>query len=571
MSSPAEQIKERLDLVELVGSYIKLEKSGANYRANCPFHSEKTPSFYVSPARQIWHCFGCNAGGDHFKFVMDMDGVEFIEALRILAERAGIEIKREDPKLRSERTRLLSLMDEATNFYENNLMVRKDVGEYLKARGMEGQTAKKFRLGYAQSSWDSLAKHLASKGYKNDEMEKAGLVLKSDKAGGGYYDRFRARVMFPIADSSGRIVGFSGRIYEEDAKGQKDADAKYINTPQTILYDKSKVLYGFHEAKNDIRKQNSCVLVEGQMDLIMSHQAGVKNAVALSGTALTPHQLNFVKRLADNVITCLDMDEAGLKATERSIELALNSGFEVRAMPLPSGKDPADLIKENKEKWISLVLEAEPIISFYLNVLKEQNSDARQLKSEVEKKVLPYVIKVASEIERAHWVGEIAKTLGIREEPVWKEIEKIKLPKDSEPQEVREGMRKTRRDLLEERLIGIALWKREETKNILVDCKPEWFSQARSFLFQKAVSADANLLEEHYPKKLALEAELLYSGMGNFDEETQTLSKELYKEHIRAKLALLAEDIREQEEKENQEELKKKLEEFKDLSSQLNR
>lgn len=442
MSSPVEQIKERLDLVELVGSYIKLEKSGSNYRAVCPFHSEKTPSFFVSPARQIWHCFGCNAGGDHFKFVMDIDGLEFPEALRLLADKAGVELKRQDPKLRSERLRLLKLMDEATSFFEENLKEESKVGEYLKSRGMEGEIAKRFRVGFAKDSWDSLLKHLLGKRYKYGEIEKVGLVIsKSDDkryASGDlrYYDRFRSRIMFPIFDFSGRPVGFSGRIFSshgssssmtsstKDSEGNRFRShtaveeniepAKYINSPQTILYDKSKILYGFDKAKTEIRKQNACVLVEGQMDLIMSHQAGVKNAVALSGTALTPVQIKFIKRLADTLVTSLDMDEAGMRATERSIGLALDSGLEVRAVPLPEGKDPADIIAQDKTKWQNLVAGAKPIISFYLDFLHSKITDGRKLKQEVEKIVLPYVARVSSEIERAHWVTEVARTLGIK-------------------------------------------------------------------------------------------------------------------------------------------------------------
>src|SRR3989338_1160057 len=295
MTTSVEQIKEKLDIAELVGSYVKLQKAGVNFKALCPFHTEKTPSFYVTPSRQIWHCFGCSAGGDIFRFVMNIEGVEFPEALRILAEKAGVVLERQDPKLRSERTRLLDLLEAAASYYEKNLLERSDVGSYLKERGMTGETAKSFRLGYSFNSWDGVVNHLKQKGFKPEEIERAGLAIKSEKET-GHYDRFRSRIMFPLFDGAGRIVGFSGRIFEKDLSAEnKEAEpAKYINTPQTALYDKSCLLYGFDKAKTEIRKKNSAIVLEGQMDLIMSHQSGVLNAVAVSGTALTPrHFINL--------------------------------------------------------------------------------------------------------------------------------------------------------------------------------------------------------------------------------------------------------------------------------------
>ena len=362
MTSPIEEIKSRLSIVDLVQAYIKLEKAGVNFKARCPFHNEKTPSFFVSPSRQAWHCFGCSSGGDHFEFVQKIENVEFPEALRILAEKTGVILHREDPQIRSERTRLLNLLNDAAKFYETNLVRRKDVGLYLSERGMTGETAKHFRLGYAEPGWENLLGHLKTKGYSEFESEKVGLAIK--KEGGGYYDRFRSRIMFPLFDSSGRTVGFSGRIFEKDASGQKDADSKYVNTPNTIFYDKSKLLYGFDRAKSEIRKQDTVILVEGQMDLIMSHQAGVMNAVAVSGTALTPEHLRSVRRLADNLIMSFDMDAAGINASERGVALAFAQGFDVKAIVLPHGKDPADLILDNPEEWKNLAASAKPVIEF---------------------------------------------------------------------------------------------------------------------------------------------------------------------------------------------------------------
>lgn len=569
MPSPVEQIKEKIDIVELIASYIKLDKAGANFKALCPFHSEKTPSFYVTPARQIWHCFGCNAGGDVLRFVMNIENIEFPEALRILADKAGIELRREDPKLRSERTRILDLLNDATRFYEKNLFERKDVGAYLKERGLTGETAKSFRLGFAKNSWDGIVSYLRSREYKFEEIEKAGLAIKSEKDA-SFYDRFRARIMFPLFDASGRIVGFSGRIFERDVESREpEALAKYINTPQTLLYDKSRILYGFDRAKSEIRKQNTCVILEGQMDLIMSHQAGIAYAVAVSGTALTRFHLNILKRLSDTLILSFDMDAAGFDATTKSIDEALKTGFDIKVVNLESSKDPADIIKEDSELWKKALAETKPIIPFLLEQLSQKNQDPRSLIKEVGRMVLPYVAKVSSELDRAYWVGKVANFLKIREEAVWQELEKMKIPKASLPdQSASLRIVKSRRDLLEERLIGLVCWKRDMFKEELIQQIVEWFSAGRQSLFRAGFLNKGT--QDHYVKKMALEAELIYAEHEDLAEEVKSLAKELQKEHIKEGLLRLSDAIRVSEEGGNDSELEKTLKEFQELSSQLN-
>lgn len=576
MASPVEEIKEKLDIAELVGSYVKLEKAGQNFKALCPFHSEKTPSFYVTPARQIWHCFGCNQGGDVFRFVMNIEGIEFPEALRLLAQIAGVQLHREDPKARSEKTRLLDLLDDAAKFYEKNLVERKDVGAYLKERGMTGETAKSFRLGYAINSWEGLISYLRKVGYKPEEIEKAGLAVKSEKDE-GYYDRFRARVMFPLFDSTGRAVGFSGRIFEKDLaqSGSQDQEpAKYINTPQTALYDKSRVLYGFERAKTEIRKKNSAVILEGQMDLIMSHQAGVANAVAVSGTALTVQHLIALKRLCDTLIMSFDMDSAGFEATKKSVDLALSAGFEIKVASIPSAKDPADLIKDNPKGWSEALDKAEPVISFLLKILAVKFPDSLAFKKEVSRIVLPYIASVGSEINRAHWVSASARAMQIREESVWQELEKLKSKKrvgnnaaKEQASDILPRHARTRRGLLEERLIGLAVWKKAELTAVLSECRPEWFSPERRPIFESSMTG---VSEDHYFKKLALEAEVVYASCVDIVEEVKGLAKELKKEHLKETLVNLGESIKERERSGNKEDLQKKFEEFKLISSELN-
>ncbi|KKP98393.1 MAG: primase protein [Candidatus Nomurabacteria bacterium GW2011_GWA1_36_15] len=273
INSPVQQIKERLSIEEIVSSYIKLEKAGANFKARCPFHNEKTPSFFVSPDRASYYCFGCGAKGDIFSFIEEFEGLDFKGALKILAERAGIPLVQYSKEKEGEKEKLYRAMEEATKFFEKNLAENKKILEYLKSRGLEEKTIGDFKIGFSLLDWRTLFEYLKSKGFSDKEIELAGLVKKTEK---GFYDRFRGRIMFPISDSSGRIIAFSGRIFEDDGKS-----AKYLNSPDTPIFSKSAVLYGLDKAKESIRKNNFSILVEGQMDLILSHQAGFRNTVAI--------------------------------------------------------------------------------------------------------------------------------------------------------------------------------------------------------------------------------------------------------------------------------------------------
>ena len=571
MTTPVEQIKEKLDIAELIGSYVKLQKAGVNFKALCPFHTEKTPSFYVTPSRQIWHCFGCNAGGDIFRFVMNIEGVEFPEALRILAEKAGVVLERQDPKIRSERARLLDLLESAASYYEKNLYERKDVGVYLKERGMAGETAKSFRLGYALNSWDAALSHLRQAGFKPEEVERAGLAIKSEKDS-GHYDRFRARIMFPLFDGAGRIVGFSGRIFEKDLSSEnKEAEpAKYINTPQTVLYDKSKMLYGFDRAKTEIRKKNSALILEGQMDLIMSHQAGLTNAVAVSGTALTPQHLVNLKRLCDTLIMSFDSDSAGFDATQKSVDLAVGAGFEIKIARVSGAKDPADLIKENPQNWFKAVEQASPFVSFLLETLALKNQDPLVFKKEVGRVALPHIASMQSEIDKAHWVGVVSAALKMREENLWQEISRLRRKSPQKSANIIGSAPKirSRRSLLEERLIGLAVLKKADLNSEFAGCNPEWFSSERRGIFESILNGIPS--EDHYVKKLALEAEVVYSAPDKLADELKSLIRELKKENLREKLTELGDSVKNLEISGNKEELEKKFSEFRAVSSELN-
>jgi len=462
-SNNVEQIKNRLNIVDVVGSYVKLEKAGGNFRARCPFHNERTPSFFVSPVRDTFHCFGCNKGGDIFTFTEEMEGVDFKGALKVLAERAGVELKYSDPKEKSEKDRLHQLLEATTFFFQSNLIANKDALAYLYKRGVKPETLKEFRIGFALDDWHALRNYLSEKGFTEAEMEKAGVVISSAR---GYHDRFRSRIMFPISDSAGRIAAFTGRIFGK----QDDATGKYINSPETSLYNKSSILYGYDKAKTEIRKSNSAILVEGQMDLIMAHQSGSKNTVAASGTALTAQHVKLIHRLADTLVLALDGDSAGLAAADRGAHIALSDGMDVRAVVMPDGSDPADVILKGGDVWERQIKEAKHIINFYLEILKGQDPDPRTFRLSVGKKVLPLVKRMSNKIDQSHFVDEISVVLGIPTEAVREELEKAEIDnvitkdttKDKENAPVHVELE--RKDVIKEQILSVLLWQKEQNK-----------------------------------------------------------------------------------------------------------
>jgi DNA primase len=479
MSSLIDQIKERVDIVDLISGYLKLQKSGVNYKARCPFHNEKTPSFFVSPERQIWHCFGCHAGGDIFSFVRQIEGIEFADALRILAARAGIELHHRSPEYKqfqTARTRLYEICELATKFFEKQLWESKTGREalmYLRERGLTDDSIKSFRLGYAPDSWQALGNFLG-RGFSNEEILAAGLVVKkSDNLKLGFYDRFRSRIIFPIFDLNGQVVGFSGRIFPEAAlatTGDQNAGAKYINTPQTLIYDKSKILYGLDKAKLDIRQKNKCLVVEGNIDVIMSHQVGVTNTIASSGTALTDSHLKIIKRYTDNLDLCFDADSAGALATERGVDLALARGFNVGIVAIdePGLKDPADYVKKYGQKWAEFSQKSKPFLEFYFETARKSFDITTALgKKLLTQKLMPFLASLVNKVEQAHWVSEIALALKVKEDVIFQQLSLVK-PISFESQEednfaTTEG---EKFDVLEEGVLALIMRKPQLISNI---------------------------------------------------------------------------------------------------------
>lgn len=425
MSSHVEQIKERLPIQEVIASYIKIEKAGGSIKARCPFHNEKTPSFFISPDRGTYYCFGCGAKGDIFSFVEQFENVDFKGALKILADRAGVVLTPENPTVLSEKDRLYRIMEYATKFYQKHLSENPPALDYVRGRGLTDATIQEWRLGLAVDQWSSLYDSLRQKA-SDAEIEKAGLIKKREGAQ-GYYDRFRSRIMFPFLDPSERPVAFSGRHFGEE----KPDAAKYLNSPETPLFHKSSLLYGYHKAKTAMRLKNYALLVEGQMDLLMCHQSGYANTVATSGTSLTGDHLDIIKRLTDNVVIAFDGDGAGMRASTRAWELALTKGMNVSILALPKGLDPADALVKDPALFEKALHEKQHIIDFHLahivesvkNLSNAGSTETLQIKARLLKTtVIPYIAALESVIEQSHFVKKVSDVLGIDEQAVWSDV-----------------------------------------------------------------------------------------------------------------------------------------------------
>ncbi len=412
MSQITEDIKSRIDIVDLISEYMPLTQAGSNFRGLCPFHREKTPSFMVSPDKQIFHCFGCSASGDIFEFIKKIESVEFGDALRVLADKANVKIDYNyNPDLSNKKTRILDILKESVDYYHDKLFQSDDAKiarDYLAKREIEKETSDLFGLGYSSEAWDDLYNHLKSKKFEDADIESAGMIIKSDK-GYKFYDRFRGRLMFPISNAFGQVVGFTARILTSD-----QTQAKYINSPQTMVYDKSNILYNIDLAKNEIKSKGYTILVEGNIDAISSYVSGAKNVVATSGTALTIEQVKLLKRYSSNLMIAYDGDSAGLKATFRIIDNALSQSMNVKIISLPKDIDPDNLIKEDKAKWFEAIKNAKPIMDFvFSKVLSSINFSDIFAKKLAIQKLLAFIAKFRDEIERESYLKKLSEIVDI--------------------------------------------------------------------------------------------------------------------------------------------------------------
>ncbi len=471
-----DKIKQKIDIVELISEYVPLKKTGRNYKACCPFHNEKTPSFIVSPERQIWHCFGCQKGGDVFRFLMERENMEFVEALRFLAQKAGVTLtQRADTGLGKTKERIYQINHLASEYYHYLLLhhkVGKKALSYILGRGLKERALETFKIGYAPDSWDSLLKYLIGKGYKKEEIEEAGLIIKNEK-GTDYYDRFRHRLMFTLKDHRNNVVGFAGRIFDSNSKEaplRQDfaGQAKYINTPETPVYIKGNVLYGLDITREAIKKANQAIVVEGEIDLIASWQEGVTNIVAIKGSAFTQGQVELLKRYTSSILLALDMDLAGDLAARRGIAMAEQAGLAIKVIIIPGAKDPADCIFHNPADWKKAIKEAISIYDFYIaGALKKYDAQTAEGKKQISVEVLPFLKNIDNLVMQAHYVKILAKILAVSEELLYEQMRKqakediLAKPTTKEEQLT---VKMTRRETLENYILAYFLQSDEPKK-----------------------------------------------------------------------------------------------------------
>lgn len=520
-------VKQRVDIVEVISDCVPLRKAGRNFKALCPFHSEKNPSFFVFPDQQTWHCFGaCNTGGDVFAFIMKKEGVDFGRALPLLARRAGIVLNEptEAEKAKDKETERLFGINELISEYYHHLLLSTTAGErvrsYLNSRGISLETIRKFRLGFSPDDWEAGKGFLINKGYEQKDLVDIGLII--EKEDGGSYDRFRNRLMFPIWDIKGRVIGFGARVLD-------DSQPKYTNSPQTLLFDKGSNFYGIDKAKDIIRKEDLAIIVEGYMDVLAAHQNGWQNVVASMGIALTEKQVNILKRLTKNITLALDADMAGEEATLRSgeilarsldrkaIPVPLWSGLvrcesmlvaEIKVIPLPSGKDPAEVIIETPKLWQGMVTQALPILEFALEaVVSKVDFNKAEDKSLAIQKLLPLLYEVKDPIRQAQYVQKMAHLLKLDRPTLMAALKKMRVTKRKQLLEVSHSrlFRQLASSPIEEICLAL-LFQHPEYRDVVQELTPEFFvytenrelfnkwqqSQSISELKEKL---DTNLLE----------------------------------------------------------------------------
>lgn len=500
MSDVVEEIKSRLDIVELIREYIPLQQTGDNFRARCPFHQEKTPSFMVSQSKQIWHCFGsCNEGGDIFSYVMRQEGIEFGESLVLLAQRAGVQLDRQDPRVATRKNTVLDVLEYAGRYYAYILKTNPSAHsarDYLAARGIDPAAWEEHGIGFAPRDPDALVKVLLAKKFPIQPIIDAGLAIKREQ-GYGFFDRFRGRLMIPIRDIHGHVIGFGGRILE-DTLPQKSA--KYINSPDTLVYDKSKVVYGLDRAKHEIRKIGYCILVEGYMDVFSVSRAGMKHVVATSGTALTQDQIRLIKRFTDTFYFAFDADAAGSRATVRGIEMALREGITVKVITLPRDsegkalyKDPDECARKDLDAWRRSVDAAKSFLDFHFERVfsDPQTREDIFLKRKAIAAFFSVLALVPDRISQDHWIKILAHHVNTSEFILWEELGRLTRKQDQAPNE-RMAPLKQEQSHREETFFAFLFGKPTLLHSLGVSLTSDMFeNQAHQQMFHSLVSGKA--------------------------------------------------------------------------------
>lgn len=572
-----QDIRDRLNIAEVIGDYIQVKKAGTNFKAICPFHNEKTPSLMISPQKQIWHCFGCGEGGDVFTFVMRYENLEFRDALKILAEKAGVQLPvyhPADKRVEDEKELLFRINGFAARLYHQILLADKrgaNALAYLKHRGLRTETIEKWQIGYAPDDFHFLEQALLKKAVKVADLVKAGVAVRSEK--GQTYDRFRGRITFPIFNYHGEIIGFSARIFPDD-----DKVAKYVNSPDTLIYNKSQILFGLNFAKDAIRRQDEAVIVEGQMDAISAHQAGFSNVVASSGTALTQDQLRLLGRLTKNLKFCFDSDQAGLLATKRAIELYLGQDFTIKIIDLGGAKDPDELIKDDPEKWARQVKTAPLYLDFYFQkAFQNFQADSAEQKKRIAKEILPLVARLVDPLEQDHYLRVLAEKLNTTQEVLKESIRNFAKPNLRQPkQKILSGSSSTQpaNFVLQKEVLGGMLVFPDFAKLVFNEGEIEDFdnSEIRNLLQPAFASGSASAIGQD--GLLAKEAIFMVESQLDQREGNETaLKRELKKSFVILRLnaikrrqKVLTEEIKKAESDQNKVKVQELKEEFARLS-----
>jgi DNA primase len=579
-----DEVKSRIDIVSIIGERIELKKAGRNFKASCPFHGEKTPSFMVSPELQIFKCFGCGEAGDVFAFLEKYEGMEFGEALKFLADRAGIKLERAQFGESSEKEKLIEINTQVVRFY-NYLLLEHPVGaralEYLeKQRGLKKETIEEFKLGFSPESSYSLKKFLVDKKkFLPTDIEKAGIGIPR---GQDLYDRFNGRVIFPLFDHRGNPIGFAGRVLPWD----KRETGKYINSPETPLYHKSNVLYGLNLTRSFVKKKKIAIVVEGELDLISSWQAGIKNIVAIKGSALTEEQVRLLSRFAQKFILALDSDMAGDAAARRGIKVASDIGVEVKVAKITGFKDPDDAARGNIESYKKDLIAAEGVYDYFIDsVFSRVNSESGAGKSKISKEIIPILAEIGDRIVQSHYANVIARKLGVPLEAVLEELAKIS-DKNQTGQEVPPSFKDTkgqaRRELLEERFLTLAfqsdpkillskdsldLIMQPLNKRIVEEYAK--FDSTKVFNVTEFGSGLPAELFQGFAKMVLSDNQNLLENPDEFKRELDLVRKELKIHTVKEKLKLLASQMRETEEKGEPDKLLKAQNEFNKLAKSL--
>ena len=580
------QIKQKLDIADVIGGYISLKKAGKNYKSPCPFHSEDTPSFMVSPDLQIYKCFGCGEGGDMFNFVEKIEGIDFSAALELLADKAGVEVeKRNFDSNYKKKTTVFNINQTASDFYHHILTTHK-VGkkglEYLKKkRNLDNKTIEAFKLGYAPDTWDTIDRFLEKKGYKGEDALLSGVVSKK-RSGDGFIDKFRGRIIFPFIDVSGKIVGFNGR----DVVGR---DPKYLNTQETLVFNKSAFLYGLDKAKVDM-KNNGAILVEGQMDVITAHKNGIKNAVASSGTSITTTQLKMLSRYTNELVLCFDSDSAGITATTRALSLINQFDFDVKVAMIPEEYDDLDdFLNKDLKKAKKVLKNPVPVYDFFLaTALKNFDKKTAYGKKGIVDYLAPVYSKITNTVVLDHYVKTLAEELDIDEGVV---RDSIKNPQKADFEQAEraatEKFQSKIKKVAEDYLVALLLKSDLDTmgqflyklrlKDFSVDKNKEIFSKLKKYIDSKPSKFDikyfTETLEEEF-REVALEMFLwdfgdLVSGEDKIVQELQATISRVEKDSTKRELKELTEQIKLAELEKNTEKVESLSKKFTKISQKL--